>query len=98
MSSFSKGKLGFVKVILSADSPVTSLVTVNLFDSDLTSLGIGSFKTTLSTGQSEMVISFFIPDDAVFGTADIYANVFSDWPSQGGVPLTGESDAQVRLG
>jgi len=97
ISSFSKGKLGFVKVVVSAESSISSLVTVNLFDSELTSLGIGSFKTTLSQGQSEMVLSFFIPNDAVSGSADIYANAFSDWPSQGGTPLTGESSAIVSL-
>ena len=97
VSSFSKGKLGFVKVILSADSNTKSLVTVNLFDSDLTSLGIGSFKTTLTAGQSEMVLSFFIPDDAEFGTGEIFANAFTNWPSQGGTPLTGESSTSVRL-
>ena len=97
VSSFSKGKLGFVKVIVSVESSISTLVTVNLFDSDLTSLGIGSFKTTLSPGQSEMVLSFFIPNDAVSGTANIYANAFSDWPSQGGTPLTGESSAIVSI-
>ena len=97
VSTFSKGKLGFVKVVLSVESSVTSLVTVNLFDSDLTSLGIGSFKTTLSQGQSEMVLSFFIPNDAVSGSADIYANAFSNWPSQGGTPLTGESSSRVSI-
>jgi len=97
VSSFTKGKLGFAKIVLSSDSSASSLVTINLFDSDLTSLGIGSFKTTLSSGQSEMTLSFFIPNDAEFGTGDIYANVFSDWPSQGGVPLTGESSSQVRI-
>jgi len=97
VSSFSKGKLGFVKVVLSVESSVTSLVTINLFDSDLTSLGIGSFKTTLSPGQSEMVLSFFIPNDAVSGSANIYANAFSDWPSQGGIPLTGESSSRVSI-
>ncbi len=97
VSSFTKGKLGFVKVILNSDSNVNSLVTINLFDSDLTSLGIGSFKTTLSSGQSEMTLSFFIPPEASSGSVDIYANVLSDWPSQGGVPLTGESSTQVRL-
>jgi len=97
VSSFTKGKLGFAKIILSSDSNASSLVTINLFDSDLTSLGIGSFKTTLSSGQSEMTLSFFIPNDAEFGTGDIYGNVFSDWPSQGGVPLTGESSSQVRI-
>ena len=94
---FTKGKLGFAKIVLSSDSSVSSLVTINLFDSDLTSLGIGSFKTTLSSGESEMTLSFFIPNDAEFGNGDIYANVFSDWPSQGGVPLTGESAIQVRI-
>ena len=68
-----------------------------MFDSELTSLGIGSFKTTLGSGQSEMTLSFFIPNDAESGNGDIYANVFSDWPSQGGVPLTGESSTQVRI-
>jgi len=97
VSSFTKGKLGFVKVILSSDASVDSLVTINLFDSDLTSLGIGSFKTTLSSGQSEMTLSFFIPSFADSGNGDIYANMFSDWPSQGGVPLTGESSTQVRI-
>ena len=74
-----------------------NFVTINLFDSELTSLGIGSFKTTLGSGQSEMTLSFFVPNDASFGSGDIYANVFSDWPSQGGVPLTGESSTQVRI-
>ncbi|MCH7559967.1 MAG: hypothetical protein IIC67_01120 [Thaumarchaeota archaeon] len=97
VSTFTKGKLGFVKVILSSDASVNSLVTINLFDSDLTSLGIGSFKTTLGSGQSEMTLSFFIPNYADLGNGDIYANIFSDWPSQGGVPLTGESSTQVRI-
>ncbi len=97
VSSFTKGKLGFAKIVLNTDASVTSLVTINLFDSDLTSLGIGSFKTTLSSGQSEMTLSFFIPNYASFGSGDIYANVFSDWPSQGGVPLTGESAVKVRI-
>ena len=95
--SFTKGKLGFAKIVLNSDSSANALVTINLFDSDLTSLGIGSFKTTLSSGESEMTLSFFIPNDAEFGNGDIYANVFSDWPSQGGVPLTGESAVQVRI-
>ncbi|WP_425338999.1 hypothetical protein [Nitrosopumilus adriaticus] len=97
VSSFTKGKLGFVKVVLNSDSSINSLVTINLFDSELTSLGIGSFKTTLGSGSSEMTLSFFIPNDAKLGSGDIYANVFSDWPSQGGVPLTGESATQVRI-
>jgi hypothetical protein len=97
ISVFNRGTNGFVKVVVSAESNTPSLVTVNLFDSELTSLGIGSFKTTLSPGESEMILSFFIPNDAVVGSADIYANAFSDWPSNGGTPLTRESSASVEI-
>ena len=97
VSSFERGKLGFVKIVLESESNTDSLVTINLFDSELTTLGIGSFKTTLSPGKTEVTISFFIPDSATSGRADMYANVFSDWPSNGGVPLTTEKSASVEL-
>ena len=97
VTSFGKENLGFVKVKLASDSITDSLITVNLFDSDLTSLGIGSIKTSLS-GESELVISFFIPDDAETGSADIYVNIFTDWPSNGGIPLTRESSTEVSIG
>jgi len=96
-SSFSRGEMVFVKVVVTANKPIASLITVNLFDSELTTIGIGSFRTTLSTGESEMILSFLIPEDAATGAADIYANAFSDWPSNGGVPLTSEFSAQVRI-
>jgi len=96
-SSFSRGDLGFVKVVVSANKPIATLITVNLFDSQLTTIGIASFRTTLSTGESEMILSFLIPDDAAVGSADIYANAFSDWPSNGGIPQTVEFAAQVRI-
>ncbi len=38
-----------------------------------------------------------IPDDAATGAADIFTNAFSDWPSNGGIPLTGEFSANVRI-
>jgi len=97
ITSFGKEKQGYVKVKLDSDSFTNSLITVNIFDSDLTSLGTGSVKTTLS-GQSELVLSFFIPHDAVMGSADIYVNIFTDWPSNGGTPLTRESSAKVIIG
>jgi hypothetical protein len=31
-----------------------------------------------------------IPSDVSIGSSDIYVNAFSDWPSNGGIPLTGE--------
>ena len=96
VTEFTKNKMGFVKVVLSAENPINSLVTVNLFDSEFTSLGVGSFKTQLS-GEHEIILSFFTPEFATIGNGEIYANVFSEWPSVGGIPLTGESSSQVIL-
>jgi len=89
-STLQAGEMGFIKVNLDASKSITTLVTVNLFDSELTSIGIGSIKTTLSSGNSEIILSFMIPSDVAVGSADIYVNAFSDWPSNGGIPLTSE--------
>jgi len=89
-SGLEVGNIGFIKINLESNKSIATLVTVNIFDADLTSIGIGSVKTTLSSGNSEMILSFMIPDDAVLGPAEIFVNAFSDWPSEGGVPLTGE--------
>jgi len=95
--SYTRGDMGFVKVVVSANQKISTLLTVNLFDSELTTIGIGSFRTTLGTGESEMILSFLIPDDAATGGANVYANAFSDWPSNGGVPQTGEVSSQERI-
>ncbi|TSA18251.1 MAG: hypothetical protein D4R72_02595, partial [Nitrosopumilales archaeon] len=97
VSSFTRGSTGYVKVVLSAQTSIPSLATVNLFDSDYTTLGIGSFKTNLAIGQSTVILSFPIPNDAIVGTGNIYTDVFTDWPSNGGKPLTGESAAMVEI-
>ena len=89
-STLQAGEMGFIKVNLSSTKAIATLVTVNLFDSELTSIGIGSVQTTLASGESEIILSFMIPDDAAIGPADIYVNAFSDWPSNGGTALTGE--------
>ena len=96
-SDFEVGELGFVKVVLDADKDIAVLITVNLFDSELTTLGIGSLKTTLNDGRTEMILSFMIPDDAARGEAEIFASAFSDWPRNGGIPLTLEVSAEVDI-
>jgi len=97
VSSFSADSLSFVSVVVSTDSPTPALVTVNMFDASLTPIGIASFSTTITFGQSEFQMSFTIPSDVARGTANIYANVFTDWPSQGGTPLTAEKSASVEI-
>lgn len=97
VSSFRKGALGYVKVVINSESSQAALATVNIFDSGLTSLGVGSLKTTLGAGTSETVLSFFIPADAASGQSEVFANLFSDWPSSGGIPLTQEMSIEVQI-
>ena len=96
-SSFTRGEMGFVKVVVMANKNIATLLTVNLFDSELTTIGIGSFRSTLSSGESEMILSFMIPSDAALGNANVYANAFSDWPSNGGVPQTMEVSSLEKI-
>ena len=89
-STLSKGTLGYIKVSLTSDANITALVTVNLFDADLLTLGVGSVRSTISEGETEIILSFLIPNDAASGDAEIFVNGFTDWISSGGIPLTGE--------
>ena len=89
-STLSKGTLGYIKVSLTSDANITALVTVNLFDADLLTLGVGSVRSTISEGETEIILSFLIPNDAATGDAEIFVNGFTDWISSGGIPLTGE--------
>jgi len=97
-SSLEAGQIGFIKVNLKSSKSIATLVTVNIFDADLTSIGIGSVKTTLSSGISEIILSFMIPEDVARGSANIYVNAFSDWPSNGGIPLTNEFSITELIG
>jgi len=98
VTSFSKGGTSYAKVVLSSNSTQTVLVTVNLVGSDGTSLGVGSIKTTLGVGSSQMEVSFYIPSNASVGTGTIYVDTYSDWPSNGGIPLTAETSSSISIG
>ncbi len=99
VDSFSQGNQGHIKIVTSADSFMSnSLVTVTILDSDFIALGTSSIKTSISSGESEIILSYYIPDDTSVGVANIYVNAFTDWPSNGGIPLTRESSAQIGIG
>ena len=89
-SDLQPGEIGFIKVTTQSNKPIGSLITVNLFDSELTSIGIGSVQSTLASGESEIILSFMIPEQTSNGDAEIFVNAFTDWPSNGGTPLTKE--------
>lgn len=94
--AFAKGTNGFAKVYLSSQSNHTALTTVDLTRSDLTNLGIGSVRDILNQ-TNEISFSFFIPVTTADGTANVCADVYSDWPDKGGFPLTTESCTTVQI-
>jgi hypothetical protein len=97
VTSFAKGTTGYAKIVLSSAASQSALITVNLAGPDGTSLGVGSIKTSLGAGDTEMVVSFYVPTDANVGSGSLYADMFSDWPSNGGTPLTAESSGNVGI-
>ena len=96
-STLTRGSLAYIKVILTSDISIEPLVTVNLFDAELTTLGVGSVKSPLNQGESEIILSFLIPDDAALGDADIFVNAFTNWVSSGGIPLTPEFSITAEI-
>ena len=74
------------------------LVTLNVFDSngvpitvDSQPLSIGSYST------GNLITNFLIPSFAHYGNAYAYANVYTNWPSKGGVPLRPEKSFQFTI-
>jgi len=97
VSMIQRGQTGYVKVVIQSDVNSQSLVTVNLFDSNISSLGTASAQYTLSPGQSEVVLPYYVPSQSGTGLASVYANVFTDWPNKGGTSQSNELSYFVGL-
>ncbi len=91
VSMLKKGQNGFVKVSISSGEKIPALLTLNLFDANQSSLGTASIQSVVNPGQSNVTLSFFIPSDAQSGLSNVYTDAYSDWPANGGTPLTTES-------
>ena len=96
VSSFTRGTTVNVKVMVSGNTDANVLITANVFDSDGATLGVSGNAFPIS-GENSASLSFHIPDSASLGEAQIYANVFTDWPSLGGVPIARESVGTVTI-
>ena len=96
-TQYDAGELAYFATNLTTETTTPVLVTVNVFDSQGNTLGVGFFKSTIGEGDSEIVLGFELPDDIISGVAEVYTNVFTDWPDQGGVPITDEIKASVQL-
>jgi hypothetical protein len=92
-----KGQNGFVKVSISSDEKMPAILTLNLFDANQSSLGTASVQSIVNLGQSNVTLSFFIPSTAKSGLSNVYTDAYSDWPANGGTPLTTESCLGVDL-
>jgi hypothetical protein len=97
VSLITRGHTGYVKVVIDSNLSVPSLVTVNLFDSNVASLGTVSAQYTLNPGQSEVVLPYYVSGQSGTGLASIYANVFTDWPNKGGTSQTNELSSFVGI-
>ncbi len=97
VSMLKENQNNFVQVSVSSGETMPVLFTLNLFDTNQSSIGTASIKSTVTPGDSNMTFSFFIPSNAQVGTADVFTDAYSDWPSNGGTPLTTESCLSASL-
>ncbi len=97
ISTFTRGQSGYVKVSIYSGYSTPSLVTINLFDSNLNTLGTRSIKYTLTPGTSKVVLPYYVPTQSKIGLASIYANVLTNWPNKGGTSESHEQSYFVGL-
>jgi hypothetical protein len=73
-------------------------VSVNVYDSTGRPWGVEEFYETLTANSSSLIIiSFPISPHAALGTATVYADAYSNWPSLGGTPYVREVSASFQI-
>lgn len=73
------------------------LMTINIYDSNNTAIGVASFQGPITSGVSTFIIGVPIPSSAHLGNATVYANAFTDWPRNGGTPYCSEVSATFQI-
>ena len=97
ITSYDAGDIGYFSTSLLSESTSNVLVTVNVVDSEDTTLGVAFFKSVIGKGDSKIVLGFKIPEDAADGEAKIYVNTYTDWIDQGGIPISSELISTVNI-
>jgi hypothetical protein len=101
-NSFPRGSLAHFKIELSnySPDPLTPLVTVNPFDANNISIGY-TFTITMpiqpGSGVTQIILQIAIPSDATIGTAQVYANAFTNWPELNGTAYCPEKSATFEI-
>jgi hypothetical protein len=89
--------------MVSFNTPIVShstsdvLITVNVFDSEDTALGLAYFKSKIIDDEFDIVLGLQIPDDAATGMATVYVNTYTDWIENGGVAINDEIVSQIEI-
>jgi len=98
-TSFEAGVMAYFKVTVNNTSfeSETVLVTVNVYDSSDTTLGVVSFKGMIMPGTSTFILGLPISSAVSSGPASVYANAFTDWPYFGGFPYCPEVSATFEI-
>jgi hypothetical protein len=87
-----------IKLLNNYNAIQNMLVTVNIYDSDGVPIGEISGGCSLIAGQSgTATLSIQIPSWAHKGIAYGYANVYTDSPAKGGVPITNEQSFKFTI-
>jgi outer membrane protein assembly factor BamB len=97
--TFLRGALAFFKVALNSTAliPQNTLITINLYDNSSITIGVASIQTPIMPGISTIIFGLPIPMWTEIGTATVYANCYTDWPSQGGFPHCPEVSATLEI-
>jgi len=87
-----KEALAYFKIGLNntATEPTDVLVTLNVYDNLSNVIGLASFQGPVLSGESSFILGIPIPQWSHYGAATAYANAFTDWPFEGGVPYCQE--------
>ena len=99
-SSIEAGNLAYFTINLINNGKVAQsmLVTINLYDSDGIPIGeISEQCSLLADTNGAAILSIQIPAWARTGTANGYADIYSNWPSNGGVPISLEQPFQFAI-
>jgi hypothetical protein len=67
-------------------TPIDTLISVSVFDSNNCPIGYSSAQTSIPQGSSPFTLSMPIPTWASSGEATVYATLCSSLPSAGGIP------------
>jgi hypothetical protein len=87
-----------VKIKNNGSNDLNVTITVNPYDSSNASLGLAYSITSIPTGQTiTVMLSVPIEKTAMSGNATVYANVFTNFPKNGGTPLCMEKSATFTI-